>query len=393
LRETFTSTFDQIQIAGIEVKIVMRSGSFIRGIFVCFVICTGLPLSAPQADPNAYPPGLQNILAGARKEQTINLRMQTQPSGFEDRLEKLFEERFGFQIQVQLSPQHPNDAQPVLIQEAMANKVSSDVYYSGDATAIPVKKAGAMQAGIDWLKTFGPMFPDRSRVVLKGMTEEMRINSPELQDSCLRWQDIWFAIVYNTDEIKLEDVPTTFDGLLNPKFKGRVAWMSSGFPIGEMANVFSSEYALDYAARLHRNDVILVQGGGMGVVEAVASGQATLGVTTHTFALMKKAQGAPVDAVVTKPDLVGFDFNFCVLNGPHRNLAQLFVVWLTTEARFQLLDAPYYYARISDQAGPIADVLKKQGVTREDFKTIRTPEAVAQREQVRLQVLKKVWAK
>jgi ABC-type Fe3+ transport system substrate-binding protein len=364
----------------------------LRGAPMCVLAwCLISPIALAQ-EANQKPPRTpQELLSRAKEERIVNLRMQTQPVGTEKKLEELFSRQFGFPVTVEIFAQHPVQAQPALIQESRAGKISSDLFYGADTVVPPVLQAGGLQEKIDWVGLVGPLLSPAGSKRLKQIVAEIEADSPSLAHSCLRWQDIYYAIVYNSEVLDRKSVPRTFDGLLDPKFKGKVAWMASAYPIGEIANVFGDAYALQYARRLKDNGVILVPGGSAGVAEAVASGQAAIGVGGQNLALMKRADGAPIDAITTNP-VVGFDFNLCVLKGPHPNLGVLFTAWLAAEARSEFLGPPWYYTRLSDTAGPLAEVLKLDGFTMDQFKVVRNPAVLAQGEALRQKVLKEIWA-
>lgn len=96
------------------------------------------------------------------------------------------------------------------------------------------------------------------------------------------------VIVYAPDRVAAADVPQTWMGLTNPRFRGRIVMAdprfgTTGGHLGAMkvfwTRLAGTSYYEAFLMGLADNDVRLLPGGNAGVVRAVADGEADLGLT------------------------------------------------------------------------------------------------------------------
>lgn len=109
------------------------------------------------------------------------------------------------------------------------------------------------------------------------------------------------VIVYNKRLVSNEDAPSTWDDLLDPRWKGRVVigdplLCSASFAIvGGLVQFYGFDW--DFFRALQDNEVMLADTAGK-VAEVVASGEALLGIGVHETPLqmIKKAQQQGVES-------------------------------------------------------------------------------------------------
>lgn len=109
------------------------------------------------------------------------------------------------------------------------------------------------------------------------------------------------VIVYNKRLVSNEDAPSTWDDLLDPRWKGRVVigdplLCSAAFAIvGGLVQFYGFDW--DFFRALRDNEVMLADTAGK-VAEVVASGEALLGIGVHETPLqmIKKAQQQGVES-------------------------------------------------------------------------------------------------
>ncbi len=152
-------------------------------------------------------------------------------------------------------------------------------------------------------------------------------------------QVLYFQTIgYNADLVAPRDVPKTYEDLLDPKWKGRLAWsvdpqMTGG--IGFIVNVLSAmgeAKGMDYLEKLSRQEIQRVTTGLNGVTVALAEKKYAIGVTIdnhHT--LIANAKGGRVGWVAAEP-VLGLSNNIgLVKNAMHPNAGKLLIDFILSE--------------------------------------------------------------
>lgn len=134
----------------------------------------------------------------------------------------------------------------------------------------------------------------------------------ELRDPEERWYG--FAsrarvIVYSTDRVAPEDVPETWMGLTREQFRGRIVMAdprfgTTGGHLGAMKAYWNGlgipGYYEAFIEGLAENETRLLTSGNSGVVEAVARGEADIGMTDTDDCWVAKKQGKKIDWVYAR---------------------------------------------------------------------------------------------
>jgi len=106
------------------------------------------------------------------------------------------------------------------------------------------------------------------------------------------------VIAYNTDKISEADAPKSFEDLLDPKWKGKMA-MPSPLLSGTAfvtAGALSEKYGWEYFEKLKEN-AIVVESGNSAVQSKLLTGEYELGIILEENILKLKAAGEPVAIV------------------------------------------------------------------------------------------------
>jgi iron(III) transport system substrate-binding protein len=148
----------------------------------------------------------------------------------------------------------------------------------------------------------------------------------------------FFVVAYNTNKFKPEDLPKTYEGFLDPKWKGRIAieatdaeWMGGVVKTwGEARGMGFMRKLADMKPDVRKGHVLLAQ--------LIASGEVDVGLTAYyANAESFKKRGAPVgwapvEPVIARPQGIGV-----TRNAPHPNAALLFADFmLSPEAQGML---------------------------------------------------------
>jgi iron(III) transport system substrate-binding protein len=146
------------------------------------------------------------------------------------------------------------------------------------------------------------------------------------------YRSVIIGFVYNKSMIKPEEAPKSYEDIVNPKWKGKIAmgnpslhdttidWLSSlHFVFG------STQKANDWIKRLAALEPLMLDSM-VPVGERIASGEVPLGVAYVKYVHLWNRKGAPMDYVKGLPVYLG-DGNYIGLTAkaPHPNAARLYI--------------------------------------------------------------------
>jgi iron(III) transport system substrate-binding protein len=142
---------------------------------------------------------------------------------------------------------------------------------------------------------------------------------------------VGLGLAYNTDTTAPEDLPSTWEELIDPRYAQNAIVDPRGRPFGFFALEWTDQETLDYAQRLR--DVvnpILIEGGTAGMT-AVLTGEALFSTGGRAdSALELQADGAPIalkylDLIPTEAD-----YNALMVGAEHPNAARCFTGWMAS---------------------------------------------------------------
>lgn len=154
--------------------------------------------------------------------------------------------------------------------------------------------------------------------------------------------DVWTA-AYNTDKVKKEDLPKTYQDLLDPKWKNRLgveannhAWFGS--LLTELGEPQSRKLFADIVAA---NGMSLRKGHSL-LTTLVASGEVPFALTVYSWNPEQlKQKGAPIEGYLLQPVLAQLSTLAMLKKAPHPNAAALFYDYLLSEGQEQLAKLHY----------------------------------------------------
>ncbi len=118
----------------------------------------------------------------------------------------------------------------------------------------------------------------------------------------------YFSAAYNTKNVSAADAPKTYEDLLDPKWKGKLAWRigtSSGTPlfITNLRVAWGEEKAMAYFQKLKGQQIInFGSGSARTLVDRVMAGEYPLALNIFAHhPLISAAKGAPVTSVLMDP--------------------------------------------------------------------------------------------
>jgi iron(III) transport system substrate-binding protein len=135
----------------------------------------------------------------------------------------------------------------------------------------------------------------------------------------------FFVVGYNTTKVQRSELPATYEGFLDPKWKGRIGleatdaeWMAT------LVKTWGEEKGMDYFRRLSamKPDV---RKGHVLLAELVAAGEVPVGLTMYNSNIVSlKRKGAPIDFMPVQPVAARTQGIGVARAAPHPHAALLF---------------------------------------------------------------------
>jgi len=150
--------------------------------------------------------------------------------------------------------------------------------------------------------------------------------------------DSYNVIGYNTQLVARDQAPKSWEDLLDPKWKGKIALDEENFSwYGAMTQKWGKEKTQRYMRALAKQDIQLRNGQTL-IAQLMAAGEFSVAmVLAHRIEKMKE-QGAPVAWVTTlDPVTVSLHPIGIAAKAPHLNVAKLFVDFILSKDGQQLL--------------------------------------------------------
>jgi len=178
----------------------------------------------------------------------------------------------------------------------------------------------------------------------------------------------YLGACYNTDLVKPGDLPKSFQDLLDPKWKGKIAWSST--VIGAMLfitgvrNFMGEDKALAYLRELAKQDIAPIASANRVVVDRVMAGEYALCLDSFLHhPIISARKGAPVAPLPLEPVLTVVSSVMLPKTPPHPYAAMLFIDYLLSkEGQQKLQGADYFPAHPGVPASPDLDKIVPQKI-------------------------------
>jgi iron(III) transport system substrate-binding protein len=136
----------------------------------------------------------------------------------------------------------------------------------------------------------------------------------------------FFVVGYNTSKVKRSELPATYEGFLDPKWKGRLGIEATDSEwMGALLHEWGEGKTNDFMRKLSTQDVSLRKGHIL-LAQLIASGEIPVGLTMYQANILSlKRKGAPIDFVAVQPVVARPQGIGVAREAPHPNAALLFV--------------------------------------------------------------------
>jgi len=153
---------------------------------------------------------------------------------------------------------------------------------------------------------------------------------------------VWVQ-AYNTSLIKKEELPRTYQDLLDPKWKGKLGIEADDAVwFGALANVMGEEKAVKLFRDMVRANGLSVRKGHTLLANLVVSGEVPYALTLYHYkAEQLKNAGAPLDWYLLPPGFARFLGTGIMRRAPHPHAAVLFLDFMLSDAQRVLLDRDF----------------------------------------------------
>ena len=267
---------------------------------------TSRPSSEPAPAPTPAPPQMSEmdkLIEAAKEEGKLTIYTDGTPASALEKIDKPFRDKFG------IEPRYVPGRGTALIKKALEEQKAGQT----------VADVMAFTSNPMWFGKENDMFqpyvsPEKQNYAPDDRYGELATNIGTSVSS---------VAMYNTDLVKPEDVPKSWDELLEPKWKGKM--------VSPLSTAFSY-YLLgvkgrDYILKLKDNE-LKANPSFTTNRELIISGafHLSLGQTVGST-LFQKNKGAPVDAVVFEPIWGSGRPVSLTKEAPHPNAGKLFIDW------------------------------------------------------------------
>ena len=248
------------------------------------------------------------LLEGAKKEGSVSVYTSLAPTEAKPLVEA-FEKKTGIKVQMWRG-----------LSDGVVQRVLSE--------------ARGKVHQVDVVETNGPEMESLAREKVLAP-----FHSPRLADvppNILPAHGLWipdrlnfYVVAYNTNKVKAADLPKTYEGFLDPKWKGRLALEATDAEwMGGVVKAWGAERGMAFLRKLSEMKPELRKGHVL-LVQLISAGEVDVGLTAyHANAQSFKQRGAPVawaavEPVIARPQGIGV-----VVDAPHPHAALLFADFL-----------------------------------------------------------------
>lgn len=149
-----------------------------------------------------------------------------------------------------------------------------------------------------------------------------------------------FVLGYNTKLIKKEDLPKTYEDLLQPKWKGgQISLDVEGYEMLQgLIAVWGKSKAVTYFKRLAAQNP-KIQRGSTHRATLAAAGEFPLVIAFNQTCQRMIMRGAPIDWIPLEPAVVRVNPTILAANAPHPNAAKLFIDLVLSKEGQQMMQA------------------------------------------------------
>jgi len=209
-----------------------------------------------------------------------------------------------------------------IISEAKAGKYLFDVVHGTGEIFLPLMEQG---------------------LIASYLSPERKMVAEDLRDGKGYWTSVYVNSVvlgYNKNIVKRDELPRTYEDLLQPRWKGRKICMDDSYStfLQGLISSWGKDKALAYLRRLAEQDPVIMRGSTVRV-QLTAAGEFPLVIAYANIIQYLAEKGAPVDWTPLEPAIISVNTVMLGAKAAHPNAGKLLVDFtLSKEGQEKLWD-------------------------------------------------------
>lgn len=267
----------------------------------------------------------EKLVVGARKAGTVTVYTS---ANLEDMtvLSDAFEKKYGVKVRVWRASSEQVVQRGVT--EARGGRFDADVFETGGAAMESLHREKLLQA----VKSPAQADLNPAALTPHGEWTGTRFNV--------------FVAAYNTQLVKRDGLPKSYDDLLDPKWKGKLGIEADDSDwFGALMDQLGEDRGLKLFRSIASTNGISVRKGHTLLANLIISGEVPLAITTYAYRVEQlKKRGAPVDWFALPPVIARFEGVGVARRAPHPDAAILFFDFMLTDAQELLRNRDYFPA-------------------------------------------------
>lgn len=288
------------------------------------VSALGVVITSAETRAQSY----EEILAAAKEEGRLVIGDSASEAAFRPIVEA-FNEAFP-EIEAEHFSIGGNDIIVRMEQEIQAGTPTSvDVFAAGETPALGLAGDGKLMS-VDWAAL--------------GIPDKLVRNEYQVSATA-----VITVLGYNTNLITREELPKTWDDLLDPKWQGKLVMPVSGWGsvAADLAEAWGEEKAIDFTKKI--TEVATTVASTPEVAPRVGSGEFTIGIMRIHHAKGQMKRGAPLDFIVLDPVPSPLLTWQIPVGAPHPNAAKVFMKWVLSQ------EGHKHYEEAAERGNPYVD--------------------------------------
>jgi iron(III) transport system substrate-binding protein len=257
-----------------------------------------------------------------------------------------FETKYGIKVAFTRGDSQVNSIK--LLNEYRAGRVVADVFGLTSAMEVLIAAGAVRQFTAANAEELPPQYRDPDRY---WVSSHLFVLTPGL----------------NTSLVPAAQRPKSYDDLLLPHWKGRMAWKMndlSGGPgfIGNVLTHMGEERGMAYLRKLAAQDIKVLNASARAILDQVIAGEYAMALQIFNHhAAISAEKGAPVDWVRLSPATVTPGLVGLPKNAPHPNAGLLFVEFMTSKEGQQIFQKAGYLPARPDVPPTVPELVPAAG--------------------------------
>jgi ABC-type Fe3+ transport system substrate-binding protein len=326
-------------------------GRCLRIFVIAIASLTSFAAPAAEIDPD--------LIAGAKKEGQLTYYTDLIVEQVVRPLVTAFEKKYGIKVNFTRGDSQVNAVK--ILNEYRAGRVQSDVFGLTSGFHVLVDAGAVRQFTTANGDELPPQYRDPNRY---WVSSHVYVMAPGM----------------NTSLVPAAQRPKTYDDLLTPYWRDKIAWKPndlSGAP-GFVANILLSmgeERGMDYLRRLSKQNIKMVNASARAILDQVIGGEYAMSLQIFNHhAAISAGKGAPVDWLRLSPLTVNPGLLGLTAKSPRPNAGQLFVEFITSPEGQTIFQKANYMPARPDVPPLIPNLIPEKGGFQA---TVITPEIQA----------------